>query len=117
MTARKPMPEIAPCPRPRCEGNRVVWHTADDEETLVECSCGWRGPWRRTPRSAILAWNRRASDSDAEQLKSLEKDVRDMLSTAKSCGVVAWRTRLELAILELDTKRGEVLAKKGARKR
>ena len=121
-TARRPpaLPTIAPCPRPGCKRKHYLIPYMGGGN-FVLCTCGWTGPIRKTERAAILAWNPRsdAEAEDVDMLRSLERDVREMLAASKVCEVVAWKARLELAICELDVKRGEVLpaTKTKARKR
>jgi hypothetical protein len=54
MTQPKPLPTIS-----RCACNLAV----DSLEAYmgnarVWCYCGWKGPWRKSRRGAIAAWNK-----------------------------------------------------------
>jgi len=64
MTANK-LPEVAPCPcGKQCETAVAPWC---NELWYVVSQCGFSGPQRSSERAAILAWNRRAPDGDAER--------------------------------------------------
>lgn len=68
-TARK-LPEIKACPCGELRCGLVERTHADTEKLVgyfVISECGWIGPTRKTKSGAILAWNRRAPDADAER--------------------------------------------------
>ncbi len=75
MTARK-LPEIKACPRPGCKHRPAVYGGG---YRYVVCPCGWYGPKGETDEAAILAWNRRAPDADAERRGAMKavKWLRD----------------------------------------
>lgn len=68
MTTRNTLPTIAPCPRPGCQKVVGICCGGLVNGFRVLCVCGWHGPVANDERAAILAWNRRASDAEAERL-------------------------------------------------
>ena len=95
---------------------------------MVECSCGWCGPFRKTDTGARKAWNRRAPDGDAERcgaretLEKLQEHAEEMKAAsladksnewAEACEYFSmWAQRWLQAANAIE--RGEVLpAKKG----
>lgn len=68
MTARKPLPEIAPCPCGKAKCEVRVPNVAYCRWRVV-ADCGFAGPLRYSPRVAIVVWNRvnRRSDAEAER--------------------------------------------------
>jgi len=56
----KPLPEIKPCPDPKCKREQGVM--VQDCGTFLAiwgaCRCGMAGPKRKTLRGAINAWNK-----------------------------------------------------------
>lgn len=65
MPSNRKLPDIAPCPRPGCNGPVAVQSLGLRDRQVV-CFCHWAGPIRKSERAAILAWNRR-SDAEAER--------------------------------------------------
>lgn len=71
MSTPRKLPEVAPCPGIACDAHEkqpcseVCWNPYT-LRYYVSCRCGWKGPGRTTERAAILAWNRRAPDADAD---------------------------------------------------
>lgn len=133
-TARK-LPEIKACPCGELRCGLVERTHADTEKLVgyfVISECGWIGPTRKTKSGAILAWNRRAPDADAERrgarevLKELQVHANEMFDASMADKSKEWAEACayfeQWAWLRLKTgkfgERGEVLpAKAKGRKR
>jgi hypothetical protein len=105
VTARQP--PIAPCPKGH-KTVRVITNATGRMKRVDCCSCGWAGPLLDTERLAILAWNRRSSDAEAERRGAM--------------AAVEWLAEEGFPSMNLRQaiERGEVLpgakAKKGAKR-
>jgi hypothetical protein len=65
MSAKKPLPKIAPCPS-GCMRVEVI-HFGGHGLYQVRSCCGWNGPVRASVRGAINAWNRRAKNEESDR--------------------------------------------------
>lgn len=109
MSTPRKLPEVAPCPcAKQCETAVAPWC---NELWYVVSQCGFSGPQRSSERAAILAWNRRAPDGDAERRGAMAAVEWIARNNTAPMGYLA-------KVLRRAIERGEVLpATKKARKR